>query len=68
MNNIRIWIPLFLVWLVLIMLSPAIALACVIANINAGHALRTLGSFTDALYGTVIHVGQGRRSVSIQIS
>ena len=57
---IRLWLPLFLVWLLLavlgVMLSPLIVVACVIARMNPFTTVWRLCRVFAALAGTDIEV------------
>ena len=57
---IRLWLPLFLVWLLLVVLglilSPLILLACLIARLNPFQAIWGLVSVFVAMAGTHIEV------------
>ena len=57
---IRLWLPLFLVWLLLavlgVLLSPLIIIACLIARMNPFTTVWRLCRVFAALAGTVIEV------------
>jgi hypothetical protein len=70
--NIRLWIPLFLVWLLLLpfllLLLPLAMLACLIVQINPFRTLATLWQLIAGLRGTNIEVHDANAAVVIRIS
>ncbi len=67
--HFRLWIPLFLVWLLLaplaLLLLPALFIACLIVHLNPFRVLTGLGCILGALEGT--HVEAGDRSTQVLI-
>lgn len=67
----RIWVPLFLIWLLLaplaLLLLPIAVAACLIARINPTRALSALFGCLAALRGTHIEVDTRQRSVLIHV-
>ena len=59
-RRIRLWLPLFLVWLLLVMLglllSPLILIACLIARLNPFQVIWNLVRVFVAMAGTHIEV------------
>ena len=59
-RRIRLWLPLFLVWLLLVilglLLSPLILIGCLIARLNPFLTIWSLGRVFVAMAGTHIEV------------
>jgi hypothetical protein len=60
----RIWVPLFLLWIPLLLLAPlfliAVLVACFIARLNPWTAIRTAWGLLCALPGTDVRVKDPR--------
>lgn len=67
----RIWLPLFLIWLLLAPLALVLLLiafaACLIARVNFLRALGAFWSLLTALRGTHIQVDTRKKSILIHI-
>ncbi|MGA8259282.1 MAG: hypothetical protein WB783_03630 [Arenicellales bacterium] len=67
----RLWVPLFLVWLLLaplvLVLLPVAFVACLIARINPFRAFAAIWSCFVALRGTRIEVDTSGKSVLIHV-
>ncbi|MGB7624253.1 MAG: hypothetical protein WBN92_18045 [Terriglobia bacterium] len=65
-------IPLLLVWLLLLpvalLLLPVIFIACLVRRVDPFRALSALAQILGALKGTHVEVGDGDRSVLIDIT
>jgi len=70
-SHMRLWIPLFLVWLLLIplaiVLSPVFLIACLVGEVNPFTVLSVLLGILVALKGTHVNVGDRRSSLSLLI-
>jgi hypothetical protein len=70
-HSFRLWIPLALVWLLLLplvlLLLPVFGIACLAWRVNPFHALSSFGEILSGLKGTDIEVGHGNTSLSIDI-
>ncbi|MBZ5538463.1 MAG: hypothetical protein LAO31_21160 [Acidobacteriia bacterium] len=71
-GDFHLRIPLLLVWLLLLpvalLLLPAILIACLVRRVNPFRALVTFVRILAALRGTHVEVGEGERSVLVDIS
>lgn len=67
----RFWLPLFLVWLLLmplfVLVLPFAAIACVVFRINPFHALGLLFAVLAAFSGTEVAVQRRRTFIFIRI-
>ena len=67
----QFWIPLFLVWLLLLpvalLLLPFFAIGCLIIRVNPFRALSTLFGIVTSLRGTDIAVEDSYHSVQVHI-
>lgn len=67
----RIWIPLFLVWMLLllvaIVLSPVLLVVCMIGDVNPWTLITVTMGILRALKGTHVNVGDRRTSCSLLI-
>lgn len=67
----RVWIPLFLLWIPVLLLSPLIVLIlaglCLAGGIRPGRALRIFGDILCSLPGTHVHVRAGGKAVQVRI-
>jgi hypothetical protein len=70
-RRIRLWLPLFLVWLLLVVLglvlSPLILLACLIARLNPFQAIWGLVGVFVAMAGTHIEVQSPEAVVLVRV-
>ncbi len=68
---VRLWIPLFVVWILLLplvlVLLPFAVLACFIVRINPLKAILTFWGLFSAFRGTTIDVDDGKNLVAVQI-
>ena len=66
-----IWIPLFLVWLLLLpvalLLMPLFFIACLVGRVNPFRALAVFWEIVAALKGTDVAVDDGHYSVLVRI-
>lgn len=70
-RGIRLWLPLFLLWIPAVLLSPfvflVLAAVCVAGRVNIWHATATFWSVLCSLPGTDVRVcSQGNR-VTVRI-
>lgn len=70
-TGFRLWIPLFLVWLlvlpVALLLLPLFFIACLVIRVNPFRAVSTLYGIIAALKGTDVAVDDGHYSVLVRI-
>jgi len=70
-RRMRLWLPLFLVWLLLLplvlVLLPFAILALAVIGLRPFHAIGVLFGAIAALKGTVIEITRPRAAVSIRI-
>ena len=70
-RTFHLWLPLFLLWIVLLILSPLILLLvlvyCVMGQISPWRAIVALGSLVWSLGGTDVRVGAEGRRVTVRI-
>jgi hypothetical protein len=70
-RRIRLWLPLFLVWLLLVvlglLLSPLILIACLIARLNPFRAIWRLVSVFVAMAGTHIEVQSPDANILVRV-
>ena len=70
-RRIRLWLPLFLVWLLLVVLglvlSPLILIACLIARLNPFTAIWSLIRVFVAMSGTDIEVESAEANVLVRV-
>jgi len=68
-HRFRIWLPLFLVWLVLlpVALLPIIFVVCLACSVNPLRALSACWQLAAGLTGTHVEVGHGKSSVLVHI-
>ena len=59
-RGIRLWIPLFLLWIPALALAPiillAVVIACLVGRVNPWRAIATFWGLLCALPGTQVHV------------
>ncbi|HLI68029.1 MAG TPA: hypothetical protein VKU90_16820 [Caulobacteraceae bacterium] len=71
-HDIRLWLPLFLVWLLLlilaVLLSPIILIACLIARLNPFTTVWGVVGVIAALGGTHIEVKAPDANVLVRIA
>ena len=69
--RIRLWLPLFLVWLLLVilglLLSPLILIACLIARLNPFTAIWSLIGVFVAMAGTDIEVVAPEATIIVRV-
>jgi hypothetical protein len=69
--RIKLWIPLFLIWLLLLpfvlLLLPLAMLACLVVQINPFRALAVLWQALTGLRGTNIEVNDADAVVAVRI-
>jgi hypothetical protein len=67
----RLWIPLFILWILLLplvlVLTPFAVLACFIVRINASRAFLALWQLLSALRGINIDLNDGEHVVAVRI-
>ena len=70
-RTFRLWIPLFLVWLLLLplalLLSPFIFIACLVCRVNPWRGVALLWQVLTALADTNVEVEQGSAGMSFHI-
>jgi len=70
-SRIRLWIPLFLLWIPFLMLAPILLLAVVVASVlgrvNPWRAISTFWALLCALPGTDVHVSSQESLVLVRI-
>lgn len=70
-RGIRLWLPLFLLWIPLILLSPLILLVvlvgCLIGRINPWRAIAAFWAVSCSLPGTDVHVCAEGNKVLVRI-
>lgn len=70
-RTFRLWIPLFLVWLLLlplaILLSPFIFITCLVCRVNPWRGVALLWQILTALADTNVEVEQGSAGMSFHI-
>jgi len=68
-RGFRLWIPLFLAWLLLLpvalLLLPLFFVLCAVGEVNAFQALATFWQMLTGLKGTHIEVAERRASILI---
>lgn len=70
-RSFHLWLPLFLLWIVLLILSPLILLLvlvyCLAARVSPWQAIVVLGSVAWSLRGTDVRVAAEGRRVTVRI-
>jgi hypothetical protein len=70
-RGIRLWLPLFLLWIPLVLLAPLILLvifaACFAGQINPWRAIATFWSLLTSLSGTDVRVTANGSKVTVRI-
>ena len=70
-RNCRLWIPLALVWLLLLplvlMLLPVMFVICWVVRVDPVEAVTVFWQILSALKGTNMECGAGRSSVEIHV-
>ena len=70
-RTFRLWIPLFLIWLVVlpvaILLSPCIFLACLICRVNPFRSVGVMWQILTALADTALEVEHRSAGMSFHI-
>ena len=70
-RGIRFWVPLFLLWIPLVIFSPLILLVllgvCVAGKINPWRAISTFWDLTCSLPGTDVRVSAEGNRVTVRI-
>ena len=70
-RTFRLWIPLFLIWLLLLplvlVLSPFIFLACLVCRVNPFRGVLVLWQIVSALTDTQVDVEQRSAGMSFHI-
>ena len=70
-RTLRLWVPLFLVWLLLmplvVLLSPAIFIGCLVCRVNPFCGLAAIWQLLSALSHTECEFEQGSAGVSFYI-
>jgi uncharacterized membrane protein len=70
-RTFRLWIPLFLVWLLLlpiaVLLSPFIFIACLFCRVNPFHGVATVWQILTALNDTQFEVEHRSAGMSFHI-
>jgi hypothetical protein len=70
-RGIRLWIPLFLLWIPALVLAPiillAVVIACVVGRVNPWRAISAFWGLLCALPGTHVHVNAKDEQVLVRI-
>jgi hypothetical protein len=70
-RGFRLWIPLFLLWIPAILLSPVILLVlfglCIAGGVDPFGAIRTFWDMLCSLPGTNVHVRADQNTVLVRI-
>lgn len=70
-RNIRLWLPLFLLWIPALLLAPFVLLvlgaACLVFNVSFGRAVATFWGILCGLPGTDVRVGMDGKRVTVRI-
>ncbi|HTT22447.1 MAG TPA: hypothetical protein VMG82_26195 [Candidatus Sulfotelmatobacter sp.] len=70
-RTFRVWIPLFLIWLLLlplaVLLSPFIFIACLFCRVNPFHGVAVIWQILNALADTNIEVEHRSAGMSFHI-
>jgi hypothetical protein len=70
-RRIRLWLPLFLIWIPIILLSPLILLVvlcvCVVGRINPWRAMAAFWAIASSLPGTDVRVSADGNHVTVRI-
>lgn len=70
-RSLHLWLPLFLLWIVLLILSPLLLLVvlvyCLVGQVSPWRAIVTLGSVVWSLGGTDVRVTAEGRRVTVRI-
>lgn len=70
-RGMRLWIPLFLLWIPLVILSPLLFLVvlavCLAGRVNPWRAIATFWAISCSLPGTHVHVCQEGNEVLVRI-
>lgn len=70
-RGIHLWLPLFLLWIVLLILLPLILLLvlvyCAVGQVSPWRAIMALGSVVWSLGGTDVRVTAEGRRVTVRI-
>jgi hypothetical protein len=70
-HGFRLWIPLFLLWIPAILLSPVILLVlfglCIAGKVDPFRAIRIFWDILCSLPGTNVHVRADRNTVLVRI-
>ena len=70
-RGIRIWLPLFLLWIPLILLSPLILLVvlavCLVGRVNPFRAIAAFWAISCSLPGTDVRVCSEGNKVTVRI-
>ncbi|HSZ15561.1 MAG TPA: hypothetical protein VK764_00580 [Terracidiphilus sp.] len=70
-RGIRLWVPLFLLWIPLVIFSPLILLVvlgvCLAGKINPGRAIAAFWSLVCSLPGTDVRVSADGNRVTVRI-
>ena len=70
-RTFRLWIPLFLIWLLLlplvVLLSPFVFIACLFCRVNPFHGVAVIWQILTALADTNIEVEHRSAGVSFHI-
>lgn len=69
--GVPLWIPLFLVWLLLLplllLMAPVALIACLVGRVNPYRALRVFHGLLDGLRGVRVETGCRRYSVLVRV-
>ena len=70
-RGLRLWIPLFLLWIPVVLLSPLlvvlVVVPCMVFGINAWTALRTFWGILSGMAGTKVRVCADGKRVHVRI-
>jgi hypothetical protein len=70
-RGIRLWIPLFLLWIPALLLAPlillAVVVACLMAQVNPWTAISTFWGLLCALPGTHVHISSKQNQILVRI-
>jgi hypothetical protein len=70
-RGIRLWVPLFLLWIPLVLFSPLVLLVvlgvCLVGRINPGRAIAAFWNLACSLPGTDVRVSADGNRVTVRI-
>jgi hypothetical protein len=70
-RNLHLWLPLFLLWIPLVLLAPLILLVvlivCLVMRISAWQAIATFWAISCNLPGTEVHVRAEGKTIRVKV-